>query len=180
MGAPGTSYWTGSVLVYNTSSGGMSVYLDDETAAVSFGSYLGKCSLSPRPLAKLRRGSHFLVVHLTSGWGHVFRSRRFIWTASALSQRVPVARLWGRGRTAAACRRRCLHSWGKALVKRANQTVKGFWCLSTEPLKKPHFTRREWQKQPLCRDMSAVGGEDVKQDVEHKVNSVYVFLESFV
>uniref|UniRef100_H3CD00 Integrin subunit alpha 4 n=2 Tax=Tetraodon nigroviridis TaxID=99883 RepID=H3CD00_TETNG len=41
MGAPGTSYWTGSVLVYNTSSGGMSVYLDDETAAVSFGSYLG-------------------------------------------------------------------------------------------------------------------------------------------
>lgn len=45
MGAPGTSYWTGSVLVFNTSSGGMSVYLDDETGAVSFGSYLGKhCS----------------------------------------------------------------------------------------------------------------------------------------
>lgn len=42
MGAPGTSYWTGSVLVFNTSSGGMSVYLDDETGAVSFGSYLGK------------------------------------------------------------------------------------------------------------------------------------------
>ncbi|XP_069563018.1 integrin alpha-4 [Brachyistius frenatus] len=41
MGAPGTSYWTGSVLVYNTSSGGMSVYLDDETGAVRFGSYLG-------------------------------------------------------------------------------------------------------------------------------------------
>ncbi|XP_076602974.1 integrin alpha-4 [Chaetodon auriga] len=41
MGAPGTSYWTGSVLVYNTSSGGMSVYLDDENGAVSFGSYLG-------------------------------------------------------------------------------------------------------------------------------------------
>uniref|UniRef100_A0A671XVA7 Integrin subunit alpha 4 n=1 Tax=Sparus aurata TaxID=8175 RepID=A0A671XVA7_SPAAU len=41
MGAPGTSYWTGSVLVFNTSSGGMSVYLDDETGAVSFGSYLG-------------------------------------------------------------------------------------------------------------------------------------------
>ncbi|XP_068428471.1 integrin alpha-4 isoform X2 [Clinocottus analis] len=41
MGAPGTSYWTGSVLVYNTSSRGMSVYLDDETGAVSFGSYLG-------------------------------------------------------------------------------------------------------------------------------------------
>ncbi|KAK5600226.1 hypothetical protein CRENBAI_004912 [Crenichthys baileyi] len=41
MGAPGTSYWTGSVLVYNTSSRGMSVYLDDDTGAVSFGSYLG-------------------------------------------------------------------------------------------------------------------------------------------
>ncbi|XP_034549699.1 integrin alpha-4 [Notolabrus celidotus] len=40
MGAPGTSYWTGSVLVFNTSSGGMSVYLDD-IGAVSFGSYLG-------------------------------------------------------------------------------------------------------------------------------------------
>ncbi|XP_034416943.1 integrin alpha-4 isoform X2 [Cyclopterus lumpus] len=41
MGAPGTSYWTGSVLVFNTSSGGMSVYLDDEAGAVGFGSYLG-------------------------------------------------------------------------------------------------------------------------------------------
>nr|XP_040057032.1 LOW QUALITY PROTEIN: integrin alpha-4 [Gasterosteus aculeatus aculeatus] len=41
MGAPGTSYWTGSVLVFNTSSGQMSVYLDDEAGAVSFGSYLG-------------------------------------------------------------------------------------------------------------------------------------------
>lgn len=42
MGAPGTSFWTGSVLVFNTSSGRMSVYQDDETGAVSFGSYLGK------------------------------------------------------------------------------------------------------------------------------------------
>lgn len=41
MGAPGTSYWTGSVLVFNTSGGGMSVYLNDENGAVSFGSYLG-------------------------------------------------------------------------------------------------------------------------------------------
>ncbi|XP_068602586.1 integrin alpha-4 [Brachionichthys hirsutus] len=41
MGAPGTSYWTGSVLVFNTSSGGMSVYLDEDNEAVSFGSYLG-------------------------------------------------------------------------------------------------------------------------------------------
>uniref|UniRef100_A0A4W6DIB5 Integrin subunit alpha 4 n=1 Tax=Lates calcarifer TaxID=8187 RepID=A0A4W6DIB5_LATCA len=42
MGAPGTSYWTGSVLVFNTSSRGMSVYLDDDASgAVSFGSYLG-------------------------------------------------------------------------------------------------------------------------------------------
>ncbi|KAI3356102.1 hypothetical protein L3Q82_017363, partial [Scortum barcoo] len=41
MGAPGTSYWTGSVLVFNTSSRGMSVYLDDDTGVVSFGSYLG-------------------------------------------------------------------------------------------------------------------------------------------
>ncbi|KAM4731572.1 integrin alpha-4 isoform 2-T2 [Anableps anableps] len=41
VGAPGTSYWTGSVLVYNTSTNGMSVYLDDETVPVSFGSYLG-------------------------------------------------------------------------------------------------------------------------------------------
>uniref|UniRef100_A0A665WD50 Integrin alpha 4 n=1 Tax=Echeneis naucrates TaxID=173247 RepID=A0A665WD50_ECHNA len=41
MGAPGTSYWMGSVLVYNTSSRGMSVYLDDDTGSVSFGSYLG-------------------------------------------------------------------------------------------------------------------------------------------
>ncbi|XP_034740871.1 integrin alpha-4 [Etheostoma cragini] len=41
MGAPGTSYWTGSVLVFNASSGGMSVYLDDDAGAVGFGSYLG-------------------------------------------------------------------------------------------------------------------------------------------
>ncbi|XP_037344507.2 integrin alpha-4 [Pungitius pungitius] len=41
MGAPGSSYWTGSVLVFNTSSRAMSVYLDDEAGAVSFGSYLG-------------------------------------------------------------------------------------------------------------------------------------------
>ncbi|XP_059198990.1 integrin alpha-4 [Centropristis striata] len=41
MGAPGTSYWTGSVLVFNTSSRGMSVYLDDDAGSVSFGSYLG-------------------------------------------------------------------------------------------------------------------------------------------
>ncbi|XP_054642839.1 integrin alpha-4 isoform X1 [Dunckerocampus dactyliophorus] len=41
MGAPGTSYWTGSVLVFNTSSSVMSVYFDDDSAAVGFGSYLG-------------------------------------------------------------------------------------------------------------------------------------------
>ncbi|XP_045909625.1 integrin alpha-4 [Micropterus dolomieu] len=41
MGAPGTSYWMGSVLVFNTSSRGMSVYLDDDSGNVSFGSYLG-------------------------------------------------------------------------------------------------------------------------------------------
>ncbi|KAG8000941.1 Integrin alpha-4 [Nibea albiflora] len=41
MGAPGTSYWTGSVLVFNTSSRGMSLYLDDEAGAVGFESYLG-------------------------------------------------------------------------------------------------------------------------------------------
>lgn len=46
MGAPGTSYWTGSVLVYNTSSRGMSVYVDDDTRPVSFGSYLGNMVLS--------------------------------------------------------------------------------------------------------------------------------------
>lgn len=105
MGAPGTSYWTGSVLVYNTSSGGMSVYLDDETGAVGFGSYLGKqcstntvCNLFLRPLARLIRcgvrcGNHFLVVQLTSGWVHVFRSLRFNWTAATLSQSVPFGRL---------------------------------------------------------------------------------------
>ncbi|CAL9689866.1 unnamed protein product [Knipowitschia caucasica] len=41
MGAPGTSYWTGSVLVYNTSSGVVSSYVDDHSTTVSFGSYLG-------------------------------------------------------------------------------------------------------------------------------------------
>uniref|UniRef100_A0A3P9NB79 Integrin subunit alpha 4 n=1 Tax=Poecilia reticulata TaxID=8081 RepID=A0A3P9NB79_POERE len=41
VGAPGSSYWTGSVVVYNTSSNSMSVYQDDETGAVSYGSYLG-------------------------------------------------------------------------------------------------------------------------------------------
>uniref|UniRef100_UPI0037E77041 integrin alpha-4 n=1 Tax=Semicossyphus pulcher TaxID=241346 RepID=UPI0037E77041 len=41
MGAPGTSYWTGSILVLNTSSGGLSLYLDDDAGSVSFGSYLG-------------------------------------------------------------------------------------------------------------------------------------------
>ncbi|XP_053733155.1 integrin alpha-4 isoform X1 [Synchiropus splendidus] len=41
MGAPGTSYWTGSLLVYNTSSNSMSAYLDDDSRVVGFGSYLG-------------------------------------------------------------------------------------------------------------------------------------------
>ncbi|KAM9850441.1 integrin alpha-4 [Aulostomus maculatus] len=41
MGAPGTSYWTGSVLVLNTSRRAMSVYLDDDSGTIGFGSYLG-------------------------------------------------------------------------------------------------------------------------------------------
>ncbi|KAM3842351.1 integrin alpha-4 [Diretmus argenteus] len=41
MGAPGTSYWTGSVLVFNTSSRVISAYLDNDTGNVQFGSYLG-------------------------------------------------------------------------------------------------------------------------------------------
>lgn len=40
MGAPGTSYWTGSVLVLNTSSGVLSAYVDDDST-VLYGSYLG-------------------------------------------------------------------------------------------------------------------------------------------
>uniref|UniRef100_A0A8C9VKL9 Integrin subunit alpha 4 n=1 Tax=Scleropages formosus TaxID=113540 RepID=A0A8C9VKL9_SCLFO len=40
MGAPGTSYWTGSVLVYNASSNESSAYLDD-SGSVLYGSYLG-------------------------------------------------------------------------------------------------------------------------------------------
>lgn len=40
MGAPGTSYWTGSVLVYNTSSKVLSAYVDD-SSTVLYGSYLG-------------------------------------------------------------------------------------------------------------------------------------------
>ncbi|KAL4656686.1 integrin alpha-4 isoform X2 [Arapaima gigas] len=40
MGAPGTSYWTGSVLVYNTSNNVLSAYVDDD-GSVLFGSYLG-------------------------------------------------------------------------------------------------------------------------------------------
>ncbi|XP_072252673.1 integrin alpha-4 [Leuresthes tenuis] len=41
MGAPGTSYWMGSLLVFNTSSKVLSAYVDDGTGVVSFGSYLG-------------------------------------------------------------------------------------------------------------------------------------------
>lgn len=48
MGAPGTSYWTGSVLVYNTSSRVMSAYLDDDSGAIGFGSYLGEGFSSTR------------------------------------------------------------------------------------------------------------------------------------
>ncbi|XP_073701757.1 integrin alpha-4-like [Garra rufa] len=40
MGAPGTSYWTGSVLVYNTSSDISAAYVDDDSE-VLYGSYLG-------------------------------------------------------------------------------------------------------------------------------------------
>ncbi|XP_062390165.1 integrin alpha-4 [Sardina pilchardus] len=40
MGAPGTSYWTGSVLVYNSSSNVLSAYLDEDSM-VLYGSYLG-------------------------------------------------------------------------------------------------------------------------------------------
>ena len=43
MGAPGTSYWTGSVLVYNSSSNVLSAYLDEDSI-VLYGSYLGMCS----------------------------------------------------------------------------------------------------------------------------------------
>ena len=41
FGAPGSSYWTGSVLVYNSSSGVMSAYLDNDSGSMKFGSYLG-------------------------------------------------------------------------------------------------------------------------------------------
>ncbi|XP_052004536.1 integrin alpha-4-like [Xyrauchen texanus] len=40
MGAPGTSYWTGSVLVYNTTSNISAAYVDDDIE-VLYGSYLG-------------------------------------------------------------------------------------------------------------------------------------------
>lgn len=46
MGAPGTYYWMGSVLVYNTTSGAMSLYLDDDSGNVGFGSYLGNCAVA--------------------------------------------------------------------------------------------------------------------------------------
>ncbi|KAG7330843.1 hypothetical protein KOW79_004812 [Hemibagrus wyckioides] len=40
MGAPGSSYWTGSVLVYNVTSKVFAAYVDDENT-VLYGSYLG-------------------------------------------------------------------------------------------------------------------------------------------
>ncbi|XP_056610488.1 integrin alpha-4 isoform X1 [Triplophysa dalaica] len=40
MGAPGTSYWTGSVLVYNTTSHSSAAYVDEDSE-VLYGSYLG-------------------------------------------------------------------------------------------------------------------------------------------
>ncbi|XP_076858286.1 integrin alpha-4 [Brachyhypopomus gauderio] len=40
MGAPGSSYWTGSVLVYNMSSNIFAAYVDDDST-VLYGSYLG-------------------------------------------------------------------------------------------------------------------------------------------
>lgn len=41
MGAPGSSYWTGSVLVYNMTSKVFAAYVDDDNT-VLYGSYLGK------------------------------------------------------------------------------------------------------------------------------------------
>ena len=41
MGAPGSSYWTGSVLVRNLSSFASAAYVDDDNT-VQYGSYLGK------------------------------------------------------------------------------------------------------------------------------------------
>lgn len=41
MGAPGTSYWTGSVLVFNTTSNTSAAYVDDDSD-VLYGSYLGE------------------------------------------------------------------------------------------------------------------------------------------
>lgn len=46
MGAPGSSYWTGSVLVYNMSSKVFAAYVDDDNT-VLYGSYLGKPSFFP-------------------------------------------------------------------------------------------------------------------------------------
>ncbi|MGH0146801.1 UNVERIFIED_CONTAM: hypothetical protein FKN15_008169 [Acipenser sinensis] len=40
IGAPGSFYWTGSVLVYNTSDNTLHAYVDDENE-VLYGSYLG-------------------------------------------------------------------------------------------------------------------------------------------
>lgn len=40
MGAPGSSYWTGSIFVYNITTNTYKAYLDTDNQ-VKFGSYLG-------------------------------------------------------------------------------------------------------------------------------------------
>lgn len=42
IGAPGTSYWMGSLVVYNPSRNMISAYIADEKGSVNFGSYLGR------------------------------------------------------------------------------------------------------------------------------------------
>lgn len=58
MGAPGTSYWTGSVLVYNTSSDIFAAYVDDDSE-VLYGSYLGEYSV-PKLVLSLKACSEVI------------------------------------------------------------------------------------------------------------------------
>lgn len=60
MGAPGSSYWTGSVFVYNITTNTYKAFLDKNNQ-VKFGSYLGTIKNTRGGVRKEGGGSYLLM-----------------------------------------------------------------------------------------------------------------------
>lgn len=86
----------------------------------------------------------FLVVHLTPEGVRAFLSLQVIEIASKLCQRCLNQRPLS------------LPSRERSSRNERSHNCEGFLMFVHEPTKTSRFTRGEWQKQPLCIDMSAI------------------------